>query len=95
MRHMASSVLIADDHPIVLGGLRAVIDADPRFHVTATAEDGDSALEQISRLGPDIAVLDLNMPKQSGLAVLSRVHQTGLATQIVILAAAASDAEIH
>jgi DNA-binding NarL/FixJ family response regulator len=92
---MGKSVLIADDHPIVLGGLRALIDSDPDFHVVATAENGDEAAQKIAQFVPDLAVLDLNMPRQSGLEVLSRVGQAGLATQIVILAAAASDAQIH
>lgn len=92
---MGKSVLIADDHPIVLGGLRALIDSDPGFQVVATAENGEEALGKIEQFVPDLAVLDLNMPRQSGLEILSRVGQVGLTTQIVILAAAATDAQIH
>ena len=92
---MAKSVLIADDHPIVLGGLQAVIDADPGFHVVAGVADGDAALERMAELRPDIAVLDLNMPHQTGLQVLARARDAGLGTAIVILAAAATEAEIH
>ncbi len=92
---MAKSVLIADDHPIVLGGLRAVIDADPGFTVVAGAADGDAALAELAERQPDLAVLDLNMPRQSGLTVLTRARDAALPTAIVILAAAATDAEIH
>ncbi len=92
---MAKSVLIADDHPIVLGGLKAVIDADPEFEVVAATTDGEAALAQLLVLQPDLAVLDLNMPGQTGLQVLSRVREAKLATAVVILAAAASEAEIH
>ena len=92
---MAASVLIADDHPIVLGGLRAAIDADPQFRVVASAADGDAALRQIATLQPDVAVLDLNMPGQTGLQVLTKVRDADLSTAIIILAAAATEAEIH
>jgi two-component system nitrate/nitrite response regulator NarL len=89
------SVLIADDHPVVLGGLKALIAENPQFRVVATAADGASALAELQRTTPDVAVLDLNMPIHNGLAVLQRAAELHLSTPIVILAAAASDADIH
>jgi DNA-binding NarL/FixJ family response regulator len=92
---MVHSVLIADDHPILLSGLKVLIDADPGFEVVATSTNGAAALEAIRALVPDIAVLDLNMPILSGLEVLTQVSRLGLATQVVVLAATASDDDIH
>lgn len=92
---MTYSVLIADDHPVVLGGLKALIAENPQFRVVATAADGASALAELQRTTPDVAVLDLNMPIHNGLAVLQRAAELHLSTPIVILAAAASDADIH
>jgi two-component system nitrate/nitrite response regulator NarL len=89
------SVLIADDHPVVLGGLKALIAENPQFRVVATAADGASALAELQRTTPDVAVLDLNMPIHNGLAVLQRAAELHVSTPIVILAAAASDADIH
>ena len=92
---MATSVAIADDHPIVLKGLSALIDADPDFQVVAISADGAHAFEAIGTFAPDIVILDLNMPGQSGLAVLREMQQQGLRTRAVVLAATASDAEIY
>ena len=92
---MTYSVLIADDHPVVLGGLKALIAENPQFRVVATAADGASALAELQRTTPDVAVLDLNMPIHNGLAVLQRAAELHLSAPIVILAAAASDADIH
>ena len=92
---MIHTILIADDHPVVLSGLRALIDADPTFNVVATASDGAQAMDRIAQLAPDIAVLDFRMPLQSGLEVLGRIRVQNLRTRVVILAAAASDHDVH
>jgi DNA-binding NarL/FixJ family response regulator len=92
---MTISVLIADDHPIVLRGLKALIDGDTAFTVVATANEGAGAIEALRQAAPDIAVLDLNMPSISGLEVLALAQNEGMRTKIVILAAAASDGDIH
>jgi len=92
---MVYSVLIADDHPIVLNGLRALIDSDRRFEVVATAADGAQALESVRAVEPDIAILDLNMPLISGLDVLRSAVRLGLKTRIVVLAATVTDDDIH
>jgi DNA-binding NarL/FixJ family response regulator len=92
---MTHTVLIADDHPILLSGLRSLIEADPDFEVAGVAADGAEALDQIRRLHPAIAVLDLNMPVRTGIEVLTQVTELGLSTHIVVLAATASDDDIH
>ena len=92
---MGHSVLIADDHPILLSGLKALIDADPDFNVVATAADGATALEKVRQIEPDVAVLDLNMPLRTGLDVLTQITASGLDTSVVVLAATASDDDIH
>jgi DNA-binding NarL/FixJ family response regulator len=69
------SILIADDHPIFRSGLRAVIESDPSFLVAAEASDGEEALDLISTTRPDIAILDYNMPKLNGFAVLDQLSK--------------------
>ncbi len=91
---MKRSVLIADDHPIVLSGLGMVIGSEPAFDVVATCTDGLSAFEQLRQLRPDIAVLDLNMPGLSGLNILADLRRDGVPTQVIILAATLTDAQI-
>lgn len=92
---MPTTVAIADDHPIVLRGLRALIEGDPDFRVVATAPHGGLALEAIRSTTPDVAVLDLNMPLRSGLDVLRELKRLALSTRAVVLAAVATDAEIY
>ena len=90
-----TTVFIADDHPLLLSGLANFIQADPRFTIVGTVTDGQEAIEAIVRLQPEIALIDLNMPHSNGLEVLSFVRTHAKGTRVVVLAAAATDAEIH
>jgi len=88
------SVLIADDHPLVLSGLRMLIESSGRFHVVAECLDGEAALTAIRQRQPRIALLDLNMPKRDGLNVLGEIARQGASTRIVLMAATISDRQI-
>lgn len=78
-------IVIADDHPIVRRGLRQVIESDPRLKVVAEADDGEMALAQIRELKPDVAVLDVDMPKLDGFAVAREALKSKLLVAIVFL----------
>jgi len=93
-RECAMRVVLADDHPIVLGGLRAVLQAEPGIEIVAAAPDGASALAMIRAHEPSIAVLDINMPQLTGLDVLEALEAEGLATRVVLLTGSASDEQI-
>ena len=86
-----SSVVVADDHPLILKGLKALLDAEPDFHVVAACEDGLEALVAIRQHIPDIAILDIAMPKLSGLDVLTRIDEEGLCSKIIFLTATVCD----
>jgi len=90
----AVRVLLADDHPLVLNGLRALLRSEPGVEVVAAAPDGAIALELIRAHEPPMAVLDINMPRLSGLDVLEALEQDGLATRVVFLTGTASDEQI-
>lgn len=60
-------LLIADDHGIVLGGLKLLLDRQPDMEVVAEACDGVEAVEMALREKPDICVLDVSMPRMTGL----------------------------
>jgi DNA-binding NarL/FixJ family response regulator len=60
-------ILVADDHPIVLSGLRRMLDAQADFEVVAEAADGVQAVEQTLLADPDLAILDIYMPRKTGL----------------------------
>jgi DNA-binding NarL/FixJ family response regulator len=78
-------VLLADDHRLVRAGLRALLDATPSLDVVGEATDGEEAWRMIQELAPDAALLDIAMPKLSGLAVLQHVKAKGLATRVLLL----------
>ena len=78
-------VLIADDHPLLRRGLKETIESDPTLRVVAEASDGESALAQVEELNPGVAVLDVDMPKLSGLAVGHQLRLRRLRTEILFL----------
>ena len=78
-------ILIADDHPIFREGLVRTIERNSNFIVAAQTADGAEALRLIRELHPDLAVLDVAMPKMDGLEVARRVHQEALPTELVVL----------
>jgi DNA-binding NarL/FixJ family response regulator len=70
----ATRVVIADDHALIRDGLRQAIEGDRRFVVVGQADNGEDALAQIEAQRPDIAVLDIRMPKLDGFAVAREVR---------------------
>jgi DNA-binding NarL/FixJ family response regulator len=64
---LKTNILIADDHPIVLRGLRMVLDAQPDLAVVAEATDGDQAVERALSQHIHLAILDISMPRKTGL----------------------------
>jgi DNA-binding NarL/FixJ family response regulator len=80
-----TTVLIADDHPLLRSGLRQVIEREPGMSVVAEAGDGESALEHMIALKPDVAILDLGMPGLNGFAVLRAMQTRAPATAAIVL----------
>ena len=68
-------VVIADDHPIFRKGLRQVITSNPDIMIESETEDGESTLEAIESLKPDLAILDIDMPKRNGLEIIRALHE--------------------
>lgn len=78
-------VITADDHPIVRQGLKLMIEADKLMTVVAQAGDGETALELIEEHRPDVAVLDIDMPKMDGFAIVRELQSKSIDTEIVFL----------
>ena len=93
-RGWAVRIVLADDHPLVLSGLQALLQPEPSVEIVAAAQDGATALDMIRTHEPDIAVLDISMPQLTGLGVLEAIEADGLSTRVVILTASASDEQI-
>lgn len=79
------TILIADDHPIVRSGLRAVFDHKPKFEVLHEAENGDVALQLIRQSKPDIAILDVEMPVMDGFAVAKSIQEESLPVNLIFM----------
>ncbi len=84
-------VVLADDHQILVDGLRRLIDATPDLRVVATARDAESAIAVVRQERPDVLVLDLSMPGGGGLEVARRIREMELPTKIVVLTMWAED----
>ncbi|GLW89271.1 response regulator [Actinokineospora globicatena] len=70
---MSITVLLADDHAMFRSGLRAVLDTQPDLTCVAEAADGAAAVDQARRHAPDVAVLDVRMPRMDGLAATAAI----------------------
>jgi two-component system nitrate/nitrite response regulator NarL len=81
------SVYVADDHPIYREGLCGAIKRRPELELVGEAPDGRTALEEIRKLRPDVAVIDLMMPGLSGFEVLNAIQRDELGTRVVVLSA--------
>ncbi len=78
-------LLLADDHPIVLEGIKALIALAPDIEVAGAASNGLEALAMALELQPDIAVLDMSMPGLNGIAVARRLLASGSACKVIAL----------
>lgn len=78
-------VIVADDHAIVRTGIRHVLESEPGFAVVGEAANGAEAIELARTLAPDVAVLDISMPGESGLQVAQELRRRSPATRVLIL----------
>jgi YesN/AraC family two-component response regulator len=72
---LKARILLADDHPMVRRGLRLVLDSEPDLEVVAEADDGAEAVEVALAEDVDLAVLDVAMPRMTGLQAAAELHR--------------------
>ncbi|MHB1501842.1 MAG: response regulator [Candidatus Dormibacteria bacterium] len=80
-------VCLAEDHTIVRAGMRALLECDPGLEVVGEAASGPEALEQIMRLEPDVALVDIRLPGMNGLAVTAALHTAHPQVRVLIVSA--------
>jgi DNA-binding NarL/FixJ family response regulator len=85
MKKATTSIVLADDHRIVLEGLYALLDAEPDFDVIGKTGDGLKTLDLVNKINPDVLVLDLMMPGINGLEVARQLHKQTPNTKIIVL----------
>src|SRR5438045_1387124 len=78
-------VLIADDHAILRAGLRMLIDSQQDMCVVAEAQDGIEAVEKVRSAQPDVAILDLTMPRSGGLDAIQHIVSAEPAPHVLLL----------
>ena len=80
-------IVIADDHPVVRMGVRNTVELEQDFRVLAEAADGKEAIRQVNRVHPEVLLLDLAMPKSSGLEALAELMSGEAEVKTVVLTA--------
>jgi two-component system nitrate/nitrite response regulator NarL len=88
-------VYVADDHPLYRESVVGAIKGRPDFELIGEAGDGREALEEISRLKPDVAVLDVKMPSLDGVRVLNALRRDGSPTRVMFLSAYLDSAIVY
>jgi DNA-binding NarL/FixJ family response regulator len=82
---MTTSIILADDHPIVRCGLRALLESESDFSIVGEASDGLEAVRLVEQVKPEVLILDLTMPGLSGLEALRILRDRAPGTRVVIL----------
>jgi DNA-binding NarL/FixJ family response regulator len=82
---VVTRILIADDHAIVRSGLRKIIDSKPDLAVVAEAEDGAEAVDKALKEDVDLAILDVSMPRMTGIQATAELHKRKPALKTLIL----------
>jgi DNA-binding NarL/FixJ family response regulator len=88
------SLVIADDHPLILAGIATLIESEPGFELLGQAVNAAEAVAQYERLRPDVLLVDLNMPG-GGLEAIVQVRKQHAEAKIVILTTYEGDENVH
>ena len=88
-------VSLADDHPFVLMGIRSLIEMEESFEIASASSDGEAAVEDILACHPDVAIIDLSMPKLDGVQVIARLRAERPALKMLALTVHEDAAYLH
>ena len=78
-------IVLADDHTILREGLRALLSADPKFEIVGEAADGCEVVRCVEKLGPDLVLMDLSMPRMTGMDAIREIKRRYPVTKIIAL----------
>jgi DNA-binding NarL/FixJ family response regulator len=91
---MATTIIIADDHDVIRSGIKNILRDHPIYEVVDEAANGEEVVEKAQKHKPDILLLDISMPKFSGLDAIEQVHYVSPQTKILIITVHKSNAYI-
>lgn len=78
-------VVLVDDHPVVLGGLRALLESLPGFEVVGTAADGEAGVREVVLTRPDVVLMDIRLPGIDGLEATRRIREAVDGVAVLVL----------
>jgi NarL family two-component system response regulator LiaR len=87
-------ILIADDHAVVRHGLRALITTEPDLELVGEASDGVEAVNLHARLNPDVTLMDMAMPRKTGLEAIIDIMRSNPQARILVLTSFAEDEQV-
>ncbi len=90
-----ATILLAEDHVLVRQGIRHMLELHPEFEVVAEVSNGQDAIESIEKLKPDIAIIDIKMPRLNGIEVVRQMKKRALKTRALVLTAYANDEYVN
>ena len=88
-------IVIAEDHTILREGLKALLTSDPQFDIIGEAADGREAVRCVEKLGPDLILMDLSMPRMSGMEAIREIKNRYPQTRIIALTVHKTDEYLH
>ena len=91
---MTIRIMIADDHPVVRSGLKAIIASQPDFELVADVDNGAAAVTSSAKLQPDVILMDLQMPVLDGVTATAQIHAKYPKIHILVLTTFDTDVDI-
>jgi DNA-binding NarL/FixJ family response regulator len=92
---MKTTIVVADDHQIVREGVRKLLETREDFEVVGEASDGEEAFQMVLEKKPDVALMDIWMPRLSGIDATRRIGKRGLDTKVLVLSMHASQTYVE
>ena len=88
-------IVLAEDHTILREGLRALLSSDPKFEIVGEAEDGREAVRCVEKLGPDLLLMDLSMPRMSGMEAIREIKKRYPQSKVIALTVHKTEEYLH